>query len=96
MVLGLDELEELFGQVRLAHSSEGGHGEGVLRSFLGITALAGATAYGQSSIHGVGYQFFEVKVSEVKCNTKAVAGVNYTNRAQMMTAQGAGSVSHYL
>ena len=34
MVLGLDELEELLGQLRLSHAPECGHGEGVLGRFL--------------------------------------------------------------
>ena len=53
VVLGLDELEQLLGQVRLSHATECAHGEGMLgRLLAGI--FAALASYRQCSVHGNG------------------------------------------
>jgi len=53
VVLGLDELEELLGQVRLSHTTECAHGKGVF-GWLLAGIFAAFAPYRQCSVHGNG------------------------------------------
>lgn len=51
MVLSLDQLEELLGELGFSHATKGGHGEAVLGDCAAAVILSALAAYRQCSVH---------------------------------------------